>query len=845
MSDFYTSIEKNGSEILARGYKNGKQFSKRVKFQPKFYLPTQQESEYRSLIGNVTLKPKVLDSMHDAKDFLERYKDVEGMYVYGNSNYVSQYIAETWPKKIEFDLSLINRLTFDIEVDISDGYPDVNIADKPITSISMKFSKQKTYHILTLKDYDKTKTESDIDPDDISWQKFDTEELLLKRFIQIWTGNYPDVVTGYNVEYFDIMYTITRIIRILGEAKAKELSPWGFIRKVTREIFNKNQSTYSISGISIIDFMDAFKKFGYKYGTLDSYKLDNVAYVVLGKNKLSYEEYGSLTELYVQNPQKYFDYNIIDTQLVELLEEETGLIALAMTFAYRAGVNYEDAFGTVGVWESIIYRRLLESNVVSAIKGSPGERSSGLVGGFVKDIAAGMYKWIASFDLNSLYPHLMLQYNMSPETYMPDVRENVSIEMVLEGIYRNENDDRSVCANGVCFSNKKLGIISEIIQEYYNERATVKKKMLAIEQLMENETDKNKKKELKREMTQLHNAQMTIKIAMNALYGASANIYFQYYIAEMAEAITTSGQLSILTAEKSINTYLNKILKTEGVDYVIYIDTDSVYVNMEPLVVSVFGTADIDREKGKQFLVKVCEEKIQKVLEEGYNALAEQMGAYKNAMSMKLEKINDKTVFVAKKRYILNTLYSEGVHFEKPKISVTGLESVRSSTPEICRGKMKEMFEVIMNKDESAVQKFIRDFKEEFGKYPPSEIGKTSGTDDIEKYMDKQKLYKSGCPIHVRGAILYNDYIKRMKLEKKYQPIVSGDKVKLIYLKMPNPVRENVIAFPGMLPAEFNLEQYIDYETQFEKVFLKPMETIVTAVGWQTEKIDTIEDFFA
>lgn len=352
-------------------------------------------------------------------------------------------------------------------------------------------------------------------------------------------------------------------------------------------------------------------------------------------------------------------------------------------------------------------------------------------------------------------------------------------------------------------------------------------------------------KDKKREATQLHNAQMTIKIAMNALYGASANIYFQYYIAEMAEAITTSGQLSILTAEKSINTYLNKILKTEGVDYVIYIDTDSVYVNMEPLVVNVFGTADIDREKGKQFLVKVCEEKIQKVLEEGYNALAEQMGAYKNAMSMKLEKINDKTVFVAKKRYILNTLYSEGVHFEKPKISVTGLESVRSSTPEICRGKMKEMFEVIMNKDEQAVQKFIRDFKEEFGKYSPSEIGKTSGTDDIEKYMDKQKLYKSGCPIHVRGAILYNDYIKRMKLEKKYQPIVSGDKVKLIYLKMPNPVRENVIAFPGMLPAEFNLEQYIDYETQFEKVFLKPMETIVTAVGWQTEKIDTIEDFFS
>lgn len=352
-------------------------------------------------------------------------------------------------------------------------------------------------------------------------------------------------------------------------------------------------------------------------------------------------------------------------------------------------------------------------------------------------------------------------------------------------------------------------------------------------------------KSKQKEATQLHNAQMTIKIAMNALYGASANIYFQYYIAEMAEAITTSGQLSILYAEKSINTYLNKIMETDNVDYVIYIDTDSVYVNFEPLIQKVFGTTDISNEQAEKFLDKICKDKIEAVLTQGYDELAAKMGAFRNAMSMKREKITNKTLFIAKKRYILNTLNSEGTHYEEPKISVTGLESVRSSTPEICRDKMKKMFKLVMNEDEETVQAFIAEFKEEFKNYPADEIGKTSGTDDIEKYMDKQRLYKSGCPIHVRGAILFNDFIKRKGLEKKYQPIISGDKVKLVYLKLPNPVRENVIAFSGMLPKEFELEQYIDYETQFEKVFLKPMDTIVNAVGWSTEKISTLDDFFS
>lgn len=844
MTAFYTNVERYGSNILWRGYENGKAFSRRVKFQPTLYLPTKQDTPFYSLIGNKPIAPKKLDSMADAKEFIEKYDGVSGFEIYGNTNYVTQFIQEKYPNQIKFDMSLINIMSFDIEVDISDGYANIETADKAITSIALKSSKKDTYHLLGRKDYDKTKTITGIDPENISFEKFDTEEALLLRFIKLWTYDYPDVVTGWNVEYFDIMYIVTRIIRLLGEAKANELSPWGSLRKTSREIFNRMQSTYVISGITIIDYMDAFKKFGYKYGPQESYKLDHIAHTVLGEKKLDYSAYGSLTELYEQNPQLYLDYNLKDTYLIERLEEESALLSLVLTVAYGGGVNYSDAFGTVGIWEATLYRKLMLKNIVPGIKTSPGERLTDLVGGFVKDPVTGMSRWIVSFDLNSLYPHLMLQYNMSPETFMPDERDYVSQDMVLEGRYKNNNKAYSVCANGVRFRNDILGVIPEIIEEYYGNRKKIKTEMLRIEQLEQDEKDPKKKKDLKREITQLHNAQMAIKIAMNSLYGATANRYFLYYISEMAEAITTSGQLSIRYAQKSVNNYLNKVLGTTDVDYIVYIDTDSIYVNMAPLIQKVFGTLDIDRETGETFLDKVCKEKIEKAITSGYEELAEYMGAYRNAMSMKREKITDKSLFVAKKRYILNVLNSEGVHYAKPKISVTGIESVRSSTPEICREKMAEAFKVIMSSTEAETQKFIEDFRQVFYSLPVEDIAKISGTDDIEKYRDKNTLYKKGCPIHIRGCILYNNFLEKRKVEKKYESIQSGDKIKFVYLKVPNPLHENVVSFTNVLPKEFDLDGYIDYEIQFEKVFLNPLETILEAVGWSARKIDTLESFF-
>ena len=848
LTKFYTSVERYGNNILHRGYENGKRFSYRIPFQPTLYVHTPKAGEegYRSLTeGNLPLSPHKFGDMREAKNFIEEYKGVHGMKIFGSTNYVTQFIQEEYPDKVAYDVNQVNIVSFDIEVDIRDGFANIDEADNEITSIAYHSSRNDKYYLLGRKDYDKTQTVTDIPQENIEFIKFDTEVQLLQYFVKLWTTDYPDIVTGWNVEYFDIMYIVTRIIRLLGEETAKRLSPHKSIKKQSREVFGKVNSTYSLMGIAVIDYMDAFKKFGYKYGPQESYRLDHIAYVVLGEKKIDYSEYGSLTSLYDENPQLYLDYNLKDTQLIARLEEETGLLALVMTVAYDGGVNYGDAFGTVGIWESTIYRRLMKDKVVPPLKSGPGMRAGELVGGYVKDPKVGMHPWVVSFDLNSLYPHLMLQYNMSPETYMPEDREYVTQDMVLKGEYQNDRPNVSVAANGVCFSNKKLGIIPEIIDEYYNNRSVIKKQMIAAEQQFEIEVDATEKKRLKREINQLHNSQMSIKIAMNSLYGATANIYFLYYINEMAEAITTSGQLSIRYAQKSVNDYLNKVLGTDNHDYIIYIDTDSIYVDFGPLVQEVFGTVDIDKDKGEEFLDRVCSTKIEQVIEEGYENLARMLGTYRNAMVMKREKITNRGIFVAKKRYILNTLNSEGVHYDKPKVSVTGLESVRSSTPEVCREKLKECFEVIMNTDEETTQKFIQDFRDEFKTLDPVAIAKTSGTDNIKKYQDKNSLYRKGCPMHVRGAIMYNHFLKQKGLDKKFETIQGGDKVKFLYLKTPNPIRENVISVPGLLPKQLGLHEYIDYELQFDKVFLSPIQSILDAVGWSAEKVNTIEDFFS
>ena len=272
---------------------------------------------------------------------------------------------------------------------------------------------------------------------------------------------------------------------------------------------------------------------------------------------------------------------------------------------------------------------------------------------------------------------------------------------------------------------------------------------------------------------------------------------------------------------------------------------NSCYFTFADLIKKVYGTVDISKEEGEKFIDKVSNEKIEKVIAKGYDDLAKWTHAYENQMAMKREKVNNRGLFIAKKRNILSTLNSEGVHYSTPKISVTGVEAVRSSTPAICRKKMMEVYEIIMSKTEDDLQQYVADFRDEFKALQPSEIGKVSGTNDIELYTDKKTgSYMKGCPMHVRGCILYNNMIRKMGLEDKYDLIVSGDKIKFLYLKQPNIFHENIISFPDILPKEFDLENYIDFDKQFDKVFISPIEIVLDSIGWDWEAKSTIESFF-
>ena len=590
---------------------------------------------------------------------------------------------------------------------------------------------------------------------------------------------------------------------------------------------------YEIYGVQQVDYYDLFTKFGFTYGTQASYSLDHIASTVLGEKKLSYAEHGSLFGLYKSNHQKFIDYNIKDVQLVDKIDKQTGLMDLALVIAYKGGVNYADTFGTTGIWDSIIYRYLSARNI--AVPPSVAKRKDSYPGGYVKEPRVGMTEWVTSFDLNSLYPNLIVQYNMSPETLL-----NGGGDFTIGGVDHYLNNeltedaramDVAVAANGSMYRKDKRGILPDIIIGLYNERKVVKTDMLKLKQ----DYEKDKTADLDREINRLDNTQQAVKILLNSLYGALGNNYFRYFDLRIAEGITLSGQLSIKWAEKAMNEFLNKMLKTDD-DYVIAMDTDSLYVDMSPLVKAVNPKDPVS------FIDKACEEKIVPILAKSYDAMFERMNAYDSRMVMAREAIADKGIWTAKKRYILNVFNNEGVQYAEPKLKIMGIEAVKSSTPQIVRDKFKKAYSLMLNSTEADLQKFVADFYEEFKSLPPEDVSFPRGVSDIVKWKDQHTIYKKGTPIHVRGALLYNKQVEKLNLS--IEGIKNGSKVKFCYLKMPNPLMENVISFNPFLPKEFGIHEHIDYEMQFNKTFKDPLKLVSDAINWELEHINSLEDFF-
>jgi len=826
MADFYTNAYVAGDAVLVRGYLNGIRYQTREKYEPSLFVPD-SNGDWANVHGK-RLKQVNFDGPRAAKDYVRQFSDVDNFELHGTDRFAYAYINERWPDQVQYDVGLIRVLALDIEVDSTNGFVEPEDPKNHITAITMHMGRR-GYVSYGLGDYKPTRT-------DVTYRKFKNEEALLRAVVLDWSDYDPDVVTGWNIEAYDIPYLFGRVERILGDESLKVFSPWRRVRRVNANVRTfggqlEQTTRYDVGGVAILDYMVLHKKFTYTQH--ESYALDYIAHVEIGEKKLDYSEFASLHDLYRRDHQKFIEYNIRDVELILRIEDKMRLLELAYALAYDAKVNLQDVFSQVRMWDVITHNHLWKNKVAVRTAGG-GTKYSAFVGAYVKEPQCGMHDWVVSFDLISLYPHLIMGYNISPETIIRQGR--IDIEDVVTFIDKVPIVPEGMCLapNGVYFSTKKQGFLPDIMERMYTDRARYKSLMIESQKKLEATTDQNVRRMLEKDVAKYRNFQEAKKRQLNSAYGAMGNQYFRFFDIDMATAITMGGQLAIRWVVKCLNEKLNASMATVDFDYIIASDTDSIYVNFGPLVAKM----NMKTTKAKvDFLDKVSREFVQPALDEIFVALAKRMGCAVQKMSMKRECIAERAIWTAKKKYILSVWDLEGVRYDKPKIKITGIEAVKSSTPAACRVAIKRAIEIIMNADQRTLWEFVDEFNTKFRSMEFEDVAFPRSVQNIEKFAANPK----GIPIHVRAALAYNDELCKHGLDKRYQIIRSGDKMKFCYMTLPN----NVMAAGRVLPRELGVHTRIDWEVQFDKAFVAPVQNILDHIGWTAVKKPSLMDFMS
>jgi DNA polymerase elongation subunit (family B) len=784
-----------------------------------------------------TLEGVKFPSIKEARDFVQQYKEVSNFPIYGNTNYGYQFISKLFPGMVEFDASLMKIVTIDIETSTEYGFPDSRNAQEQIILITLQDFNTKQLTTFGCGPYLSKKENS-------LYIQCKDEFELLRKFINHLKEDYPDVITGWNSQLFDIAYLSSRIIKVLGEKALEECSPWGIVRQYeVPTARGRTQLAYDWSGISNLDFMDLYKKFSYKM--VENYKLDTVAKEELGKEKIK-SKWGTFKEFYTNDWELFVDYNIVDVELVDQLEDKMKIINLIMTMAYDAKCNYTDIFSSVRTWDCILYNKLLKENII--VNNPPGVDPSmdrQIMGAFVKEPKPSRYDWVVSFDATSLYPSIIMSWNMSPETlvdgqkYLAD--DERSIQRLIDRDLNTKDihdKDYAMTANGQCFRRDKKGIFPELIEYYFEERQKAKKLMLEAQTKYEETRDEK----YLGEISSLNSKQMAAKILMNSLYGAMGNVHFRYYDIRIAEGITMTGQLIIRSVSNKLNEFINNEVKTKNVEYSFYADTDSTYITLGALVAK--NLADKTKEQVVEVLEKYCTKQIEPTISATCEDVSEYLNTYQRKITFKREIIADRGIWIAKKRYAVNVYNSEGVSYDPPKLKVLGMEIVRSSTPAPVRKALKEAVSIALTKDEETLKQYVAKLEAKWHSLDPEDIAFPRGVNGIKEYSDPNSIFRKGTPIHVRGALIYNHLVTSKELEKRYQLIQEGDKIKFLYLREPNPFGTHVISFSGEVPSEFKLREYIDYDTMFEKSFLEPLNSLLSCIGWKVKETASLEGLF-
>ena len=826
---FYTNVQLVGDNIHYIGYEDGQRIQRKFKFSPTLFVVTKKQTRWKTLDGRYA-KPVRFESVREARQFVDQYKEVPNFEVHGYDRYLYQFISQEFPDEVDYDFKGMKIMSLDIEVACENGFPNVKECAEEMLSITVQDYQTRKLKVFGTRPYKNTR-------DDVEFILCDGEQHLLRCFLDYWIQNFPDILTGWNVDGYDVPYICGRLERLFGEKEMNLMSPWGHVKREEIEVKGREQIFYRMSGISVIDYLDLYKKF--TYTNQESYRLDHIAFVELGQRKVDHNEFENFKDFYTKDWQKFIDYNIVDVELVSRLEEKMKLIELAVALAYDAKVNMQDVYYQVRMWDTLIYNFLNKKGIVVP----PGKRSDKdekYAGAYVKEPIAGRYNWVVSFDLNSLYPHLIMQYNISPETLVEKRHPSATVNGILSQKVEVPKEF-CLCANGAMYRKDIHGFLPEMMKKIYDERVQSKKLMILAKQ----EYEKTPTKELEKSISKYNNIQMARKIQLNSAYGAIGNQYFRYYNIINAEAITLSGQVSIRWIEHKMNTYLNKILKTEKKDYVIASDTDSIYLNLGDLVEKVFEGRETNDSSVVSFLNKVCEMELEKYISSSYEALATYVNAYEQKMIMKRENIASTGIWTAKKRYMLNVWDSEGVRYHEPKLKMMGIEAVKSSTPMPCRNAIKDAIKIMMDGTEDDLVSYIDTFRKTFENLPPEDIAFPRSVNGLRKYKASTTVYSKGTPLHVRGTLLYNFHIEKKKLEYKYPLVQEGEKIKYLHLRRPNKINENVISFLNTFPTELGLEGQIDRDAQFKKSFLDPLQIITSVIGWETERKANLDFLFA
>jgi DNA polymerase elongation subunit (family B) len=860
---YYTNVAKSGDYLLVREVRNGQRRHFKCRYQPTLYVPTRKPTDFQAT-DQTPVEPIKPGSMKECREFVDSYSDIENFRVYGNTGYEYAFIQEEYPGQIEYNVADLAICNLDIEVASRNGFPEPEDANEEVTAITVKNSKDGIYTVFACGVFINKFP-------DVKYVQCRDEIDLLCRFLGWWEEARPDILTGWNLRTFDAPYLINRITRILSDKDAKRLSPWGQIRESKVNIFNKEIQVYDIIGVSLLDYLLIYRKNVLQ--PRESYRLDYIAQVELGERKVDYGEYSGLQELYEKDFQKFIEYNIHDVRLVDRIDAKKRLIELQLIVAYHMKVNYVDVLSQVRAWDTLICNHLLEQHVVVPLK-SESSKTQQYVGAYVMKPTPGMYEWVVSFDVTSLYPSIMRTLNMGIETKVgveqltPQMRAfqnsinacllspndegkpTVNIDAVMEAItpaliQHAIEQDVCIAANGQFYRRNPKSFYSVLIEALFNARIEYKNKAKAAEKERASCTDEARCRELDLLVANFDLKQSATKIQLNSLYGAMGNEYFRHFDVQNAEAVTTTGQFLIQMIARGLSVYLDKKMRTSGHRYVIYSDTDSVYLSLATVVQKYCPNGSM--EETVNFVDRLCKQALQKEIERLFHLLnTRYMNGAGPYLKMAREVIGDKAIWTSKKRYLIYVRDKEGIRQPglAPSLKSMGVEISKSTVPKFCREAMKTAVGIVMEKNQTALYKFIAETRKKYMTLPLDEASLPKSVNGLEKYADKNTIFVKGTQAHTKGALLFNHLIDVLELQSKYPKIRDGEKIKFFYMRLPNKYGVNAMGFSNTPPPELKLEHLIDWEEMWEKTFIEPLSLILNAIGWRAEQKASLNDLF-